>query len=66
MKTVNSKKLKMQTLLSLLTITIGIMLMIYMMVVESEPGAIPLGLIVIGAGWYFFTRYRIRAQNTQL
>lgn len=26
------------------------------MYIESEPGAIPLALIVIGAGWYFIDR----------
>jgi hypothetical protein len=33
-------------------------LLIYMISVESEPGAIPLLLMVGGTGWYFITRFR--------
>jgi lipoprotein signal peptidase len=61
MKTENSKKLKMQRLLSVLTIGVGVVLLIYMILVENQPGAIPLLLIVFGAGWYFITRHRNRA-----
>ncbi len=53
------EKLKLQKLISMLTISIGIVLLIYMINVESEPGAIPLLLIVLGAGWYGITRVRI-------
>ena len=64
MKTDNTKKLKIQSLLSVLTGVIGVALLIFMIVVEDEPGAIPLLLIVGGTGWYFITRYRIRFQQT--
>lgn len=64
MKTTNGKKLKIHSLLSLLTIALGGTLLIYMIVVEDEPGAIPLLLIVVGTGWYFFTRYNTRSQHT--
>lgn len=63
MKTDNPKKLKMHSLLSALTIVFGIALLMGMIVIEDEPGAIPLLLIVIGTGWYFITRYRIRSQR---
>lgn len=43
-------KLKTHKLLSILITAIGILLMIYMITVESEPGAIPLLLILLGAG----------------
>ena len=35
---------------------VGVALMLGMMYWESEPGAIPLALIVIGAGWWFVAR----------
>lgn len=63
METDQSKKLKMYKLLSLLTIFIGLALLTFMIVVEDEPGALPLVLIVIGTGWYFFTRLKIRSQH---
>lgn len=63
MKTHLSKKLKMYKLLSLLTIFIGLVLATFMIVVEDEPSALPLALIVIGTGWYFFTQSKIRSQH---
>lgn len=56
-------KLKVHTLLSALTIVIGALLMTYMIYVESEPGALPLLLVVGGTGWYFITRARIRSHR---
>ena len=64
MKTDNTKKLKIHSLLSVLTAVIGVALLIFMIVVEDEPGAIPLLLILGGTGWYFITRYRARLQQT--
>ena len=46
------------TLTSLIIVGLGVVLLIYMISVESEPGAIPLLLIVVGAGWYFIMRTR--------
>jgi len=51
-------------MLSVLTIVLGIALLVFMIIVENEPGAIPLLLIVIGTGWYFLTRYRLRSNHT--
>lgn len=39
---------------------VGIALMLGMMYWESEPGAIPLALIVIGGVWWFIARRRGR------
>jgi len=64
MKTDNTKKLKMHSLLSVLTLVMGVALLIFMIVVEDEPGAIPLLLIVVGTGWYFINQNRIRSQHT--
>ncbi len=57
------KKLKVHAILSTLIIVIGVVLMIYMIFVEDEPGGIPLLLIVFGMGWYFITRVRIRSHH---
>lgn len=59
MKTNRGNKLKMHLFLSALTIVFGVALLVFMIVTEDEPGAIPLLLILVGAGWYFITRYRI-------
>ncbi len=57
------KKLKRHKLISILMIVIGIALMTFMVIVEDEPGAIPLLLIVMGTGWYFVTRSKMKAQK---
>lgn len=51
----------MHSTLSVMIIAVAIILLIYMIVVESEPGAVPLLLLVLGIGWYLITRARIRA-----
>lgn len=53
---------KARTLLPLLTIWLGLVLLVYMVTVESEPGALPLLLIVIGVAWYAIARARARAR----
>lgn len=49
-------KLKIHSLLSVLTIVVGVALLIFMVVTEDEPGAIPLLLIICGTVWYFTAR----------
>ncbi|HEX9953372.1 MAG TPA: hypothetical protein VGB53_16495 [Rubricoccaceae bacterium] len=56
-----SAKLKVHTILSVLTFVTGLLLLIYMVSVESEPGALPLLLVVVGTVWYVVTRARIRS-----
>lgn len=63
MKKDNGNKQKIHSLLSILTTVFGITLLIFMIVVEDEPGALPLLLIVGGAGWYFIARAQIRSQH---
>lgn len=63
-----SKSLQMfriQSRLSVLITVTGIILMVMMMVVESEPGAFPLFLILSGSVWYFIIRFKIRAQHKE-
>ena len=59
------KKLKVHTMLSGLIMGIGVLLMIYMITVEDEPGGVPLLLIVLGMGWYVVTRVRMRSHRKQ-
>lgn len=51
---------KKHTLIAGSSIAVGAVLMTYMVLVESEPGAIPLLLIVVGIGWYVAGRVRTR------
>ena len=53
-------KQKWSKVLSLLTILLGTVLLVYMIKVEDEPGAIPLILIIVGIVWFVVTRYRIK------
>ncbi|MCW9713902.1 hypothetical protein LQ318_13405 [Aliifodinibius salicampi] len=59
----NSKKLKIQTRLSVVIIAVGTVLMAGKIYADSEPGAIPLFLTIFGAGWYFYTRYKIQLKD---
>lgn len=52
-----------QPILSALTFALGVILLIFMITVEGEPGAIPLLLIVLGGGWYLTARARIRSHH---
>jgi hypothetical protein len=48
----------MNRLLSALTVALGLMLGIYMIVVEDEPGLVPLLMVVVGLVWHVAARYR--------
>ncbi len=61
-----SKKLKRLARFSLFILAIGIMLMIRQMYADSEPGAIPLLLVVCGLGGYGMARARLRAKRERL
>lgn len=39
---------------------VGCLLLAYMVAVESEPGALPLVLVAVGAGWYLGAWWRSR------
>ncbi len=57
------QKATIHTILAVLTIAIGAVLLVYMVTVESEPGAIPLLLLVAGTAWLFLTRAKIRSHQ---
>ncbi len=54
------QKLKVHGLLSLLLVGLGGLLLVLMVVVESEPGLVPLVMITVGVAWFLATRYRNR------
>lgn len=53
----------MQKWLSLLTIGIGLVLMTMKIYVDSEPGALPLILVLLGVVWYWIERVRTGIQK---
>jgi hypothetical protein len=65
MKTEIILKSKMSKMLSLLTVVLGIVLLIYMIMVEDEPGALPLLLIVTGVVWFIISRNQIKKKVQQ-
>jgi hypothetical protein len=56
--------LEVRTLLPALVTVVGVMLMVAHINADSEPGAIPLILILIGIGWLFVSRTRKRRHYT--
>ena len=62
MKKEISKKLKIYTALSVLTILFGVILLIYMIRVEDEPGALPLLLVIVGIVWFIINRVKTKKQ----
>jgi len=60
MKTEISLKNKWGKILSFLTVFLGFVLLIYMITVEDEPGALPLLLIVTGGVWFIISRNQIK------
>ena len=51
----------MQTHTSLMVLAFGVVLAIGKIYADSEPGALPLLLIVVGTAWFFITRVRARS-----
>lgn len=62
MKTKINQKQKWSRLLSVLTFLLGSILLIYMIKVEDEPGALPLVLILVGIVWFFISQHQIKKQ----
>lgn len=58
----NRKRL-VHTALSLLVIALGVALLIYMITVEDEPGALPLALTLGGIAWLVIARVRMRPRQ---
>jgi lipoprotein signal peptidase len=58
-----SKKLKTQKLISVLAVVIGALLVIFKIYEDSEPGAIPLLMIISGTAGYFIARFQKSSQH---
>lgn len=54
------KKLKLLRFISIVSTLIGIVLLIFMIKYEDEPGAIPLILILVGLVGIYMTQARIK------
>jgi hypothetical protein len=57
------EKLKVQKILSALIVAVGFVLMAGKIYADSEPGAIPMLLVVLGTGWYLLARVRTRSHR---
>lgn len=55
-----SQTQKTSRILSLAILFLGITLLIFMITVEDEPGALPLLLILIGTVWFSINHYLIK------
>ena len=51
-------KLRFHRVLSLLTVVVGFVLLVGKVYADSEPGAIPLFLLVSGIAWFLITQAR--------
>ena len=56
---------RIHMVLSVLMIAIGAVLLFLMITVEGEPGAIPLGMILAGMGWFAITLFRSRTSHNK-
>jgi hypothetical protein len=58
---VRAQKLEVHAILSLLTLVLGALLLVMMVVVEGEPGLIPVVVLVVGGVWHGLARCARRA-----
>ena len=61
-KSAKSRKLKTWRAISVFIIVLGIILLVYMITVEDEPGALPLFLILSGTVGFIVIRAKIKKQ----
>lgn len=57
--------LRANRILSLITFLLGVILIIYMITVESELGALPLALTLGGAIWSMVVNYKIKSRTNR-
>ncbi len=57
------KQLQLHSRLAVIISVIAVMGMLANMYIESEPGALPLLLVVLSIAWYVITRVRIRSHH---
>ena len=66
MKTSISRKLWLSKILSISVLSIGFILLAFMIKFEDEPGALPLFLILAGTVWFFITRHQINKASKKI
>jgi hypothetical protein len=55
---------KSQSLISTLLLVLGLLLLVFMITVEDEPGALPLALIVGSLTWKYIIRRQRKLENS--
>lgn len=63
MAEVHQNTYKTQLLISAIVLIIGLILLVFMITVEDEPGALPLVLVLGGLIWQFAIRRKRKLQN---
>lgn len=63
MKSIGDNPHRTRTLWPILILVTGILLLIMKVIADSEPGAIPLLLIVSGGGWYWAGKIKGRSRS---
>ena len=58
-----SNRYTLHKVIALTIVLIGLVLLIYMITVESEPGALPLFLILLGVIWFVISKKRKNKLN---
>lgn len=53
---------KTQPTLSSIVLVLGLILLVYMVTVESEPGALPLAMVLVGSIWHWISRKKNKKQ----
>lgn len=54
---------KTQNIVSSIVLTLGLILLVFMITVEDEPGALPLALVLGGLVWQFVIRRKRKLQS---
>jgi hypothetical protein len=54
---------KTQFLISSIVLIIGFILLVFMITVEGEPGALPLALVLVGSTWKLILNRKIKSSN---
>ena len=57
------KKLRVHALLASIVLLLGLVMLIAMIVIESEPGGIPVVAVLVGAGWLIATCRRMQRHH---
>lgn len=57
----NGNKFQIQKITALFVAIIGLVLLVFMIVIEDEPGAIPLGMILVGSIWFILINRKLKS-----